>query len=87
VERSKSNTGDNFYFRKKEGHVLTEKPLNGSPDKIVLVLKNFRADPEGGTRTIRAEMFYGPLLKNKKQMTHLRWTVIFFLRKYDFHYE
>ncbi|HEY9892332.1 MAG TPA: hypothetical protein V6D37_11100 [Candidatus Sericytochromatia bacterium] len=65
VERSKSNTGDNFYFRKKEGHVLTEKPLNGSPDKIVLVLKNFRADPEGGTRTIRAEMFYGPLLKNK----------------------
>jgi len=65
VGRSKSNTGDNFYFLKKEGHVLEEKPPNGSPEKIVLVLKNFRADPEGGTRTIRAEMFYGPLLKNK----------------------
>jgi hypothetical protein len=31
---------------------------------MVLVLKNFRADLEGGTRTIRATIIYGPLLKN-----------------------
>jgi microcystin-dependent protein len=65
VIRSQKNTGDNLYFLRKEKHDLQPKPANGSTNKIVLTLGNFRASPEGGTRTIRAEMFYGPLLKDK----------------------
>ena len=64
VERSRNGQGDNFYFLKREGYDLQQKPANGSTNKIVLVLKSFRAVPEGGTRTIRAEMTYGPLLKD-----------------------
>jgi len=65
VETNKSKTGNTFYFLKKEGCDLQQKPANGSPNKIVLVLKKFRAEPRGGTRTLLATMSYGPLLKNK----------------------
>ncbi|HAZ43925.1 MAG TPA: hypothetical protein DDW76_15920 [Cyanobacteria bacterium UBA11369] len=59
VEQSKSYTGSNFYFLKKEGCNL------GSNNKIVLTLKKFRAAPEGGTRTLRAELTYGALLTDQ----------------------
>ena len=61
---TKSYTGTNFYFLKKEAGELP-KAANGSTNKIVLTLRKFRALPEGGTRTIRAELTYGPLLKDK----------------------
>jgi hypothetical protein len=65
VEETKSYTGSNFYFLKKQAGDLQPKAANGSTNKIVLTLKKFRAAPEGGTRTLRAELTYGPLLKDK----------------------
>ncbi|MBO3461276.1 hypothetical protein G7B40_031790 [Aetokthonos hydrillicola Thurmond2011] len=54
-----------FYFLKQEASDLQPKAANASTNKIVLNLGTFRAFPEGGTRTIRAELIYGPLLRNK----------------------
>lgn len=59
----------NFYFLKKEASDLQPKAANGSTNKIVLTLKKFRAAPEGGTRTLRAELTYGPLLKDKNNQS------------------
>jgi len=69
VEETKSYTGSNFYFLKKQGGDLQPKAANGSTNKIVLTLKKFRAAPEGGTRTLRAELTYGPLLKDKNNQS------------------
>jgi len=65
VELSRSNTGNNFYFLKRQAGELQPKAANGSTNKLVLVLKKFRAAPDGGTRTLRADLTYGPLLKDK----------------------
>ncbi len=65
VEEGKSYTGSNFYCLKKEAYDLQPKATQGSTNKISLTLKKFRADIEGGTRPLNANLIYGPLLKNK----------------------
>jgi hypothetical protein len=54
-----------FYFLKNQAGELQPKAPNVSTNKFVLKLKKFAAYPQDGTRTIRADLTYGPLLKGQ----------------------